>query len=174
MKRIRFIVSLLLILAASQACFKVETIPARPNIEFTSFEIFDTLDILDNISKAGRLLFRFEDGDGNVGLSDPVGSEEELTNMQLSLFRKINGSMERVKEENDPMLPFSSYRIPYMERLGQNKILRGTIAITFIYSSYLQGDTIKYQFFIKDRANNISNVAETAEIIVAENKIYTK
>lgn len=170
-------ISLLIIIftvAATTACIKVEQIPARPNIEFTSFQVFDTLDILGNISKGGRLLFRFEDGDGDLGLSAPVAESSDTTNLHLTLYRKTNGSMVRVTDKNDPLLPYSSYRIPFMERLGQNKILRGSIAVTFIYQSYNPGDTIKYEFYVKDRAENISNSAETTEIILAKNNIYSR
>ena len=174
MRKFKLLVIFILTLAAVMACIKVEQLPARPSIEFTSFEVFDTLDILGNISKGGRLLFRFEDGDGDLGLNSPVGLQPDTTNMHLTLFRKINGSMVRVTDKNDPLLPYDSYRIPFMERLGQNQILRGSISVTFIYQSHKQGDTIKYNFYIKDRADNLSNLAETADIIVSENNIYTK
>ena len=76
--------------------------------------------------------------------------------------------------DNNVFLPYPSYRIPYMERLGVNKILRGTISLTFLYLFYSPGDTIKYDFYIKDRALNESNVASTGEIVPAVNKTYTK
>ena len=74
--------------------------------------------------------------------------------------------------EKDPLLPSAAYRIPYMERLGQNKILKGTISISFIYQSYSPTDTIRYDFYIKDRAINESNVASTNEIVLSVNKTY--
>ncbi|HAM10802.1 MAG: hypothetical protein A2X05_18080 [Bacteroidetes bacterium GWE2_41_25] len=174
MRKLRLLVILFFALAAVMACIKIEQLPAIPSIEFTSFEIFDTLDILGNTSKAGRLLFRFEDGDGDLGLTAPSGSQTDTTNMNLILFRKIDGTMVRVTDKNDPLLPYDSYRIPFMERLGQNQILRGSISVTFIYQSYSRDDTIKYDFLIKDRAENFSNLAETPEIIVSENNIYSK
>ena len=160
--------------ALIHGCIKVEQVPSTPSIEFTSFEIFDTLDILGNNSKAGRLLFRFEDGDGDLGLTAPANDNTDTTNFHITLFRKENGSMSQVTSQNDPLLPYASYRIPYMERLGQNQILRGTIAVTLMYQSYNDADTIKYSFYIKDRADNYSNTEETSEIIVAKNSIYTK
>ena len=174
MRKLRLTVTIILTIAAASACVKVEPLPARPSIEYTSFEVFDTLDILGNVSRAGRLLFRFEDGDGDLGLAPPIGENSDTTNLHLTLFRKIDGVMEKITDKNDPLLPYSSYRIPYMERLGQNQILRGTISVTMIYQSYEAGDTIKYDFFIKDRADNISNLDETSEIIVSEKNIYTR
>jgi len=73
--------------------------------------------------------------------------------------------------DNDPLKP-SPYRIPYMERLGQNKILKGTISVTFLYLFYSPTDTIRYDFYIKDRALNESNVASTSEIVLSVNKTY--
>ena len=174
MRKFKLPVILILSVGVTAACIKVEQLPPRPSIEFTSFEIFDTLDILGNISKGGRLLFRFEDGDGDLGLTAPVGLQTDTTNLSLELFRKIDGSMVRVTDKYDPLLPYDAYRIPFMERLGQNQILRGSISVTFIYQSYEQGDTIIYKFFVEDRAENISNIEETCEIIVSENNIYTK
>jgi hypothetical protein len=175
MKRFLLPGIVIITLTSVTSCIEVETLPARPSIEYTSFEVFDTLDILGNVSKAGRLLFRFEDGDGDLGLAPPSGEfGNDTTNLSLTLFRKIDGTMEKVTDKNDPLLPYSSYRIPYLERLGQNQILRGTISVTMIYQSYEAGDTIKYEFYIKDRAENFSNLEETAEIIVSENNIYTR
>ena len=60
-----------------------------------------------------------------------------------------------------------------MVRLGQNKILRGTISVTFLYLFYSPTDTIKYDFYIKDRALHESNVASTSEIVISTNNVYT-
>jgi hypothetical protein len=154
------------------SCRKIEQLPDTPKIEFTSFTIFDTTDILGNSSKGGRLKFHFEDGNGNLGLQDPSGSQTDSTDMFFTLFRKTGGRMVPAPA-NDPLKP-SRYRIPYMERLGQNKILKGTISVTFLYLFYSPADTIRYDFYIKDRAQNISNTESTAEIVISVNKIYTK
>jgi hypothetical protein len=73
--------------------------------------------------------------------------------------------------DDDPLKP-SAYRIPYMERTGQDKILKGTISVTFLYLFYSPSDTIRYDFYIKDRAGNVSNVASTSEIVLNVNKTY--
>jgi hypothetical protein len=61
-----------------------------------------------------------------------------------------------------------------MVRQGQDKILRGTINVTFLYLFYSTSDTIRYDFYIKDRALHSSNVDSTSEIVIATNKVYTK
>lgn len=163
---------LCLFLTAFSSCKKIEQLPARPRIEFTNFTIFDTIDILGNSAKGGRLKFYFEDGDGNLGLQDPAATEQESSNLFFTLFRKTNGEMV-LAPPNDPLKP-SDYRIPYMVRVGQNKILKGTISVTFLYLFYTPADTIKYAFHIKDRAENISNEETTGEIIVGVNNVYIK
>jgi hypothetical protein len=155
------------------SCRKIVQLPPVPYIEFTSFAVFDTVDILGNTEKAGRLKFYFEDGDGDLGLREPMGDDSDTTNMFLTLFRKTDGTMIPISDKNDPLLPYSSYRIPFMARQGQNKILKGTISVTFLYQDYSPEDTIKYDFYIKDRALNESNWSSTCEIIVSDNNIYT-
>jgi len=161
------IIILICFTAILGSCGKIEQLPAVPRIEFRDFTVFDTVDILGNHSKAARLLFYFEDGDGDLGLNQPTNGASDTINLFLSLYRKTNGIMTPATT-NDPLIP-SGYRIPYMERLGQNKILKGTITVSMIYSLYSRTDTIMYDFKIKDRAGNESNVVSTCEIVLARN-----
>lgn len=170
MRFLKFIVPVFAFAAIIASCKKIEQLPPEPFVEFRSFQIFDTTDILGNDAKGGRLNFYFEDGDGDLGLQAPTKEESDTTNLFLTLYRKTSGKMVPAPS-NDPLKP-SEYRIPYMERLGQNKILRGTISVTFIYLFYQPSDTIRYDFYIRDRAGNASNTASTVEIIVSENKTY--
>jgi hypothetical protein len=172
MRTIKYLAVVLIVLFAFGSCRKIEQLSPVPHIEFTSFAVFDTIDILGNSAKGGRLKFYFEDGDGNIGLKSPSVFQLDTTNMFFTLFRKTGGTMEPVPDD-DPIKP-SPYRIPYMERLGLNKILKGTISVTFLYLFYSPGDTIRYDFYIKDRAVNKSNVESTSEIVLSVNDIYTK
>lgn len=164
MNRIGFIfIIIFIVAAASYSCRKIQTLPPEPYVEFTSFNVFDTTDILGNKTLGGRLKFYFEDGDGDLGLDPPTDQfNNDTINLFFTLYRKIDG--EFVQAGNDDPLKPSGYRIPYMERQGQNKILKGTISVTFMYLFYTKGDTIKYNFYIKDRAGNISNTASTTDI----------
>lgn len=171
----RIVKYLIIIISASlflNSCRKIEHLPDIPRIEFTSFQIFDTTDILGNIAKGGRLKFYFEDGDGDLGLNVPGINSIDTTNLYFTLYRKKGGSMVKAPD-NDALRP-SSYRIPYMERKGVNTILKGTISVTFLYLFYDQTDTIQYEFYLKDRALNKSNVESTSEIIVSKNNLYKK
>ena len=169
-KKYLILIALAVLLAGS--CKKIEQLPAEPSIEFLKFAVFDTIDILGNECKGGRLSFHFQDGDGNLGLKAPEASDTDTTNLFLTLYRKVGGVMVEVPD-NDILKP-SDYRIPYMEREGQNKILRGTISVTFLYLFYSSEDTdtVKYDFYIKDRADNQSNIESTCEIALSVNNIY--
>jgi hypothetical protein len=162
----------IMVVLTLHSCTKIEHLSPIPNIRFTSFTVFDSIDpYLHQQSKAGRLNFYFEDGDGDVGLNPPDGALTDSTNLFFKLYRKKDGVMAPA-EPNDTLYP-SAYRIPYMVRLGQNKILRGTISVTFLYPFYSPTDTIKYDFYIKDRALNQSNTASTSEIVIGVNNVYT-
>ncbi|HLN21178.1 MAG TPA: hypothetical protein VK213_08825 [Bacteroidales bacterium] len=162
------LLAFLIVLAAS--CRKIETLSTVPHIEFRNFEIFDTIDILGNRAKGGRLKFYFEDGDGDVGLHPPDKAENDTNDLRLSLYRKQGGVIVPALP-NDPLRP-SSYRIPYIEREGQNKIVKGTVAVTILYLFYAPSDTIIYEFYIVDRSKNKSNIVTTKEIPVFTNGIY--
>ena len=162
MKGLKSLILLSASLLMSGACHKIEQLSAVPRIEFTSFQIFDTTDILGNQYKGGRLKFYFEDGDGDLGLNSPAGSQSDSTNLFLTLYRKTDGNLVPAPD-NDPLKP-PAYTIPYMDRPGQNKILKGSISVTFLYFFYSPTDTISYDFYVKDRALNVSNTASTVDI----------
>ncbi|MBN2862133.1 MAG: hypothetical protein JXN62_03160 [Bacteroidales bacterium] len=156
------------------SCGKIEQLPDTPYIEYRSFAIFDTIDNPDlgNECKGGKLKFYFEDGDGDLGLESPEEATGDTVNLFLSLYRKVDGVM--VEVSDDDLLKPSGYRIPYIERTGRNKILKGTIEVTFLYLFYSTADTdtVRYDFYIKDRAGNISNEESTNEIALSENAVY--
>jgi hypothetical protein len=172
MKTFTFL-SIIILLLFFGSCTKIQDLPPEPHIEFNSFTVFDTIDILGNLAKGGRLKFYFEDGDGDLGLKSPDTSQRtDTTNLFFTLYRKTGGAM-ILAPDDDPLKP-SSYRIPYMERVGQNKLLKGTISVTFIYLFYSASDTIRYDFYIRDRLRHDSNTASTGEIILSVNNTYVK
>jgi len=147
------------------SCQKIITYSDIPQIKFKSFTLKDTVDAIDNIIKLGELVFSFIDGDGDLGLEQPDSIQQNdtiIVNLFFTLFEKIDGQFQKVDEE-DLETPLN-YRIPYMEREGQNKTLKGEIQVNFEYY-IIEYDTIKYEFYIVDRALHKSNVETTPEII---------
>ena len=164
MKRIAVILfGLLLAFSIFLSCEKVESISDIPYIEFKSFDLRDTVDILGNEIKIGELVFKFEDGDGDIGIEQPdsVYFIDPAYNLFFTLFEKIDGEFVEV-EETELETPLN-YRIPFIENIGQNKTLRGEIKVEFYYLLMLY-DTVKYEFYIIDRAEHQSNVETTREI----------
>ncbi len=153
------------VIALSFSCQKIESLSEIPYIEFKSFELRDTVDILGNPGKIGELIFKFEDGDGDIGLEQPdtLSSDTTNYNLFLTLFEKIEGQYQKVDEE-DLETPLN-YRIPYIENIGQNKTLIGEIKVELYYYLLMLYDTIKYEFYITDRALHKSNVETTSEIV---------
>jgi hypothetical protein len=155
------------------ACTRIENLPDTPSVEFRSFRLFDSTDILGNNLKAGVMTFYFEDGDGDLGLADPDStSTADTTNLFLKLFRKTNGTFTEVGD-GDFLKP-SSYRIPYLEPIGQNHVLKGTIDITLLYFIYKDTDTLYYDFWVKDRKGHESNIDSTCVIVLGKTGIFTR
>jgi hypothetical protein len=160
-------------LLAAVACSKLEMLPAEPKIEYEKFTVYDTNDILGNEVRGGLLKFYFEDGDGDLGLYSQAQAGEEdydSINLFLTMYR-INNGKESPAVVGDPFYP-TGFRIPYMERVGRNKILKGHISVEFMYLFYNQEDSIKYEFFIKDRAGNVSNSVSTPVISIFNKGTY--
>lgn len=173
-KTFGLLITAVILVFSAVSCGEIESLPVTPRIEFTSFEVFDTINY-DGTYKAGRLKFYFEDGDGDIGLHPPVYKFDDSIDLFFTGYRKIRNTFVEITDSLDPVFPYD-YRIPYMERLGQNKILKGTIAVTFLYQNYMQvnTDTIKYEFFLKDRAQHYSDTIMTVEIPLSVNGLYSQ
>lgn len=173
MRPLSYFTLVILTAVAIGSCRKIETLSEVPYIEFTSFAVFDTIDNMGNQYQVGRLKFYFEDGDGDMGLEPADFGETDTTNLFFTLFRKVNGVFDSVPD-NDPLKP-SSYRVPYMERTGQNKLLKGTISVTFFYFFYdkADSDTVRYDFYLLDRAKHSSDTISTCEIALSVDDLYT-
>ena len=159
----KILIITIIVLLSGLSCQKIESLPEIPSISFKSFMLIDTIDALGNEGKIGELIFDFEDGDGDIGLTQPDSLSADSTNFNLffTMFSKIDGEFIEVSE-NDLEAPLN-YRIPYIKKEGQNKALKGEIKVDFIYLLF-EYDTFKYSFFIVDRALNKSNVETTPEI----------
>ncbi len=162
---VRTKVQFLLFLAlAIFACEKIEKLPDTPRIEYKDFIMAKDSDLLGNEILVGTLIFTFEDGDGDVGLppSDSlVPGDTTQKNLFLTLYKKTEGTFIRAPEDEieSPL----AFRIPYIKREGQNKTLKGEIEVDIQYV-IIRYDTIRYDFYIRDRAMHKSNVERTDEI----------
>ena len=144
------------------SCEEIVSYPEIPAIDYQSFELFTTTDALGNNILLGKLNFNFTDGDGDLGLEEPDSTDMPdslLYNLYLSLYEKIDTGFVKVED-----LSSLSFRVPYIERNGQNKTLTGVITIDLEYK-IIEYDTFFYTFYIVDRQFNKSNV-DSSEVLI--------
>ncbi|MEI6173492.1 MAG: hypothetical protein WCR01_07040 [Bacteroidota bacterium] len=146
------------------SCMKKEVYPDIPEIAFEHFTTeFDT----GMYAKRGFLTISFKDGNGDIGLrpdqKEPPFDTGSIYyyNYIIDYYEKQNGTF--VKIELDP--PYNA-RIPYLTPDDPNKAIKGIIVDTLIMNPYPTFDTIKFKFYIYDRALNKSNVDSTPPIIL--------
>jgi len=165
----RFYISsiLLILFLAIYSCKKPEQYSEIPEISFKNINIENTYDTLDNQIKRVILTFYVIDGDGDIGLDTSEHyppydtSSVYYHNLFITESEKKNGIYEPI----DLTVPLY-YRIPYIVQKGKNPTLKADIIIKIDYSIPSLYDTIKYDFFIYDRAFHKSNTVSTSDIIL--------
>lgn len=82
---------LFLLLFSFSSCFKPQTFPKEPNIEFIDFIVKDTFDILQNRVLNGTLHFYFVDGDGDIGYDTTSPRQNTIfyKNIKLKISKKF-------------------------------------------------------------------------------------
>jgi hypothetical protein len=161
------------------ACKKPQKYSEIPAITFESMVVKDSIDQeLDNRFLAGVLTFSFVDGDGDLGLNqedtnppyDQAGNY--YYNLIIEAYKKENGDFHKINL-SAPL----SYRFKDVSAHGQNKTLKGRIITGFNIinldsqvndSIFALGDTLKYRFYIYDKALHQSNTAESSEVLLSQ------
>ncbi len=151
------------------ACVETTPVSVIPEVTFESLEVSPGYDSLGNSVKRVVLQFDFIDGDADIGISEGIASDttlpdEERHNVFLIPFYKEDN--EYLPIELDTTFPNNFYIIPYNEKLnrvGQNKTIKGTVKLNIDFLSDPEFDTLKYDFYIRDRSGNTSNVEETED-----------
>jgi hypothetical protein len=151
---------------ALAGCPTPKTLPDVPRVEYKSFILEKKINALNQEILTGTLTFDFEDGDGDIGFDasfDSINVPDSVKyNLFLTLHEMVNGVYREV--DTSELLAPPYYRIPPLDREGQNKTLKGEISVDIEYFT-IEYDTLRYSFFIQDRAFNRSNVDTTNEII---------
>lgn len=155
------IASLILI----QGCLKPEEYPVEPNIEFDQFVSF---------GDSGLVIFKFTDGDGDVGLgenevSPPYDTSSKFYyNVFISYYEKVNGQWQQGLTSGGDPVEFN-YRTRLLTPEGKNKALKGSIQVYLLpifYNPFSpDSDTIRYKIQMCDRALHLSNEVFTNEIV---------
>ncbi|MEE4197499.1 MAG: hypothetical protein V2I54_07625 [Bacteroidales bacterium] len=159
-KKILYLLSLLIL---GISCEKEDQYPDIPEIRYKNFTLAEeTENGFENT--IGRLTFSFTDGDGDIGLDPNADSITDTTSTETynafitRFFKQKNGFV------RDTTI---GYIIPYMEGGEYREYLKGEIEIK-IYFNNFPHDTLRFDFYIYDRANHKSNTESTPEIIVSE------
>ena len=146
------------------SCIPEEKYSVIPHIEFVSLEKISNS--FGNDDKA-MLTFYFEDGDGDVGLNSEGSdllppfdtSSIYYYNFFIDYYEKQNGTFVKVDlpAEQHARIPRLSNRTP--------ESIHGNIEIElFINNITSVYDTIRFEFYIVDRALHHSNIITTPEI----------
>ncbi len=167
MKRILY--TIIIATLALAGCPTPKTLPDIPKVEYKGFILEKKINALNQEILTGTLTFDFEDGDGDIGIEpifDSLNAPDSVKyNLFLTLHEMVNGVYREV--DTSELLSPPYYRIPPLDREGQNKTLVGEIAVDIEYFT-IDYDTLRYSFYLMDRAFHRSNVDTTDEIIFTD------
>ncbi len=160
-----------LILTAFFSCQKPPEYDNVPHIEFKNVEKYSSLE--NNVKKDSLVIVtRFEDGDGDLGLSEEMAKSEPYNqgdnniNYFINIYIKKNGTFELLN------LPFSFngrfFPLAPDGRVGpiEGDLKYGGIVIRANNPLVKPGDVLRFVVYIRDRALNTSNTITTSEVTV--------
>ncbi len=166
MKHLSLIGLLTLLLSG---CIETEPVSPIPEIDFKNYTLGPAYDsLLDQYLLVGKLEFGFIDGNADFGINRPFDSgapDEYNYNVFISAFEKIDSSYIPVEfDSTNPPLNYRITRDTPLDRVGQNKTVKGVIRIDMYFFIIPPYDTLRFDFYITDRAMNKSNVESTTDI----------
>jgi hypothetical protein len=175
---VKIVLSLILVYLLV-SCENIPQYPSVPEIHYKSLaftRVYDTA--LASYQDYGILTFSFRDGDADLGVYQEVDTNQNYPDsvrhgIFISFFSKENGKyIEQIIVRNNDTLSFDSW-LPYnskMDRVGQDKTIKGTIKVSMSFVDTLPYDTMRFQFFIRDRAMHKSNIEVTDDFTNADLK----
>ncbi|AMM52407.1 hypothetical protein TH61_16115 [Rufibacter sp. DG15C] len=169
------------------ACQDSPDFSNTPNIEYRGNTHYSFKDQNGLVWDTIQHVIRFTDGDGNIGLSDK--DDPALNDYFSELYLKRNGIFYQIYAgiTPRPTTPIRYYgRIPVLNTSDRIEPLEGDIKYGirlrkgtpfdyFVNNDYMRdalktGDTVRFDFYIKDRTGNSSNKVESPEIILKFDK----
>ena len=142
------------------ACKKRESFSDIPYLEFSHYELKDSVDALGNITKLCELHIYFTDGDGDIGLFNDDTIAPYDYNLFVNYFEMHNDSLQQINVN-----PPYHIRMPNLTPTGQNKSLKVDVKYD-VNVTYRNSDTIKFELKLFDRALNESDWASSSLIIL--------
>jgi hypothetical protein len=126
------------------------------------------------MNDSANLVISFTDGDGDIGLrqSDTTGDFSSTNYFHHNFFVEYYEKDDALGWVRGKTLAGDDinflYRVPYLTPNGNNKALKGEIAVTIEPTYYnpfsTQSDTIMFKISLVDRNLNVSNVVESGVI----------
>jgi hypothetical protein len=145
------------------SCEAIEKVSNIPEITFKTFTLAE-LDTLGFTIKTGELVFSFVDGNADFGIIQSGSSGKDTLNLFLIPFKKEEGIYDSIDMDTYGR-KYSVLNNESMIRVGQDKTIRGEIKLQIYYFIPPPFDTIRYDFYITDRAGHKSNVETTSDIV---------
>tara|TARA_B110000196_G_scaffold162843_1_gene139899 strand:+ start:248 stop:691 length:444 start_codon:yes stop_codon:yes gene_type:complete len=142
------------------ACKKRESFSDIPYLEFTKYELKDSVDALGNITKLCELHIYFTDGDGDIGLFNDDTIAPYDYNLFVNYFEMYNDSLQQINVN-----PPYHIRMPNLTPTGQNKSLKVDVKYD-VNVTYRNSDTIKFELKLFDRVLNESDWVSSSLIIL--------
>ena len=141
------------------ACNKVPLYPDEPILTDGSFEL-----LKNSIGQDTAVLikFKFTDGDGDLGLTAADTIPPYDKNLFVAYFQKVDGKFEKI------VLPGTTDTLNFNSRIRDYNITGANAAQAEvslnINISVVLADTILFEYYLRDKARNISNKLSTGPI----------
>jgi len=154
-----FWIALISIAMLQAACNKVPLYPDEPILTDGSFEL-----LKNSIGQDTAVLikFKFTDGDGDLGLTAADTIPPYDKNLFVAYFQKVDGKFEKI------VLPGSTDTLNFNSRIRDYNITGANAAEAEvslnINISVVLADTILFEYYLRDKARNISNKLSTGPI----------
>lgn len=151
------------------SCTKPKKYSTTPEISFKDIPIKDTT-VFGNHLKRCVLTFYLIDGDGDIGFKEgdtlpPYEIDGEYYNNVIITMYKMTDGIYQAVDTPEIGTPFN-FRTKYIEPAGQNKTLKCTIYINLDFDIPSSWDSLKFDFFMYDRALHKSNVVSTPLVVL--------
>ena len=154
-----FWIALISIAMLQAACNKVPLYPDEPILTDGSYEL-----LKNSIGQDTAVLikFKFTDGDGDLGLTAADTIPPYDKNLFVAYFQKVDGKFEKI------VLPGSTDTLNFNSRIRDYNITGANAAQAEvslnINISVVLADTILFEYYLRDKARNISNKLSTGPI----------
>ncbi|MFB9864940.1 hypothetical protein [Rufibacter immobilis] len=165
------------------SCYDEPEFDLAPTLTFRDIEQRTLRNPQNVIYDSLILVVRFQDGDGDLGLSEtifpqdiqpPFSSRDPyFNNIFCNIYKKVNGQYERVLYPGTTPLVFHS-RFPRVSTIERQEPLEGDIRYSLnifdnprdSFYPLRAGDTIRFDVKILDRSHNESPTVTTSEVIL--------